>query len=134
MKLKKDYIENGDLGDSFDLVPIGAYLGNGKRAGVYGCFLMASWNANMERFETLCVTGRGITDEKFKELFDFFNQHKLEGPLPEYNVKNIYVDVWFEPCVVGKSKDLIYSLVQCTLVVLELLMRIEVLDLDFQES
>lgn len=49
LKLKKDYLETG-LGDSVDLVVVGADYGQGKRAGWFGSFLLACYNEDIECF------------------------------------------------------------------------------------
>jgi len=43
MKLKNTALTSG-MRDTLDLVPIGAYFGQGNRTGLYGSFLMASYN------------------------------------------------------------------------------------------
>lgn len=48
LKVKKDYIDNEGIGDSLDLVVVGACYGSGKRAGRYGNFLVASYNPDMD--------------------------------------------------------------------------------------
>jgi len=64
MKLKHDYMTDESasstaqkasagtfLADTLDLVPIGAFHGKGRRAGVFGSFLMASYNSTTGKFE-----------------------------------------------------------------------------------
>jgi DNA ligase-1 len=71
LKLKKDYLELG-LGDTLDLVPIAAFAGNGKRAGLYGAYLLACYNEDMERYESVCKIGTGFSDEVLEACYKFF--------------------------------------------------------------
>merc|ERR1712203_372300 len=75
LKLKKDYIDG--VGDSIDVVPIGAFYGKGKRHGAYGAFLLAIYNEEEEEFQTVCKAGTGFSDEDLKIHYDFFKNKTL---------------------------------------------------------
>merc|ERR1719215_2560883 len=78
LKLKKDYIDG--VGDSIDVVPIGAYFGKGKRHGAYGAFLLAIYNPDEEEFQTVCKAGTGFSDEDLKTHYEFFKTRTTPTP------------------------------------------------------
>ncbi|XP_022771969.1 DNA ligase 6 isoform X3 [Durio zibethinus] len=65
LKVKRDYVEG--LGDSLDLVPIGAWHGNGRKAGWYSPFLMACYNPDTEDYQSVCRVMSGFSDSFYKE-------------------------------------------------------------------
>jgi DNA ligase-1 len=104
LKLKKDYLEG--LGDSLDLVPLGAYYGKGKRTGVYGAYLLACYDEDSEEFQSVCKVGTGFSDEALQTLSASLNEHKLEGgKSSQYNVADgLECDVWFDAVQVWEVK------------------------------
>jgi DNA ligase-1 len=109
LKLKKDYLETS-VGDSLDLVPIGAAYGKGKRVGTYGSFLLACYNDENECYETLTMTGAGLKDEHLKKFYEVLKEHLLEAPRNDYKIAGIELDVWFEPKLVWEIKTADLSL------------------------
>ncbi len=61
LKLKKDYVDS--IGDTLDLVVLGAWMGKGKRASLFGTFLVGCYNEDTEEFESLARIGTGLTDD-----------------------------------------------------------------------
>ncbi|KAL3935178.1 MAG: hypothetical protein SGBAC_009252 [Bacillariaceae sp.] len=103
LKLKKDYLDG--LGDSFDLVVLGAYHGKGKRTGVYGAYLLACYDEDAEEFQSVCKIGTGFSDEDLKTLSAKLNEHKIAAKTSQYNVDDgLDCDVWFDAVQVWEIK------------------------------
>ena len=67
------------MGDSCDLVPLGAYYGKGKRTGVYGAYLLACYNAEDETYESVCKIGTGFNDEALQSLHASASSIRRQG-------------------------------------------------------
>lgn len=103
LKLKKDYLEG--VGDTVDAVVIGAYYGKGKRTGNYGGFLLACYDEDDEKFQTVCKLGTGFKDEDLDKHTSFLKEHIIDVPKSYYQVdSNLKPDVWFEPVQVWEIK------------------------------
>ncbi|CAG8474584.1 6102_t:CDS:10, partial [Acaulospora morrowiae] len=103
LKLKKDYLSG--IGDSLDLVVIGAYLGRGKRMNVYGAFLLACYDPNEEQYQTICKIGTGFSEASLENHFKFLKEQEISEPKSYYDYdRNTKPDVWFEPVQVWEIK------------------------------
>ncbi|RDL34464.1 DNA ligase [Venustampulla echinocandica] len=105
LKIKKDYLSG--IGDSLDLVVLGAYYGRGKRTSVYGAFLLACYNSNTDTYETVCNIGTGFSEAILEELYTQLKDIVIDRPKPFYSHSTgnpHQPDVWFEPKYVWEVK------------------------------
>ncbi|KAJ1284834.1 hypothetical protein BS78_03G235400 [Paspalum vaginatum] len=93
LKVKRDYVEG--LGDSLDLVPIGAWYGNGRKAGWYSPFLMACYNPEIEEFQSVCRVMSGFSDEFYKEMKEFYSGERILPKKPVYYKTDEQPELWF---------------------------------------
>ncbi|KAG2520841.1 hypothetical protein JM18_006911 [Phytophthora kernoviae] len=95
LKLKKDYLDG--IGDSTDLVPIGAFFGRGKRTGVYGAYLLACYDPDTEMYQPITKLGTGLSDEVLKQFYEQLKEKVVDKPPSDYAIGDgIKPDVWFE--------------------------------------
>ncbi|KAK6866246.1 DNA ligase 1 [Apiospora arundinis] len=83
LKIKKDYLAG--IGDSLDLVVLGAYYGKGKRTSVYGAFLLACYNSASDTYETICNIGTGFSEQVLEELHKTLSEIVIDRPKPFYS-------------------------------------------------
>lgn len=108
LKVKRDYVEG--LNDSLDLVPIGAWHGNGRKAGWYSPFLMACYNPDLEEFQSVCRVMSGISDSFYTEMKEFYSEDKILSKKPPYYQTGEQPDMWFVPELVWEIKGAEFSI------------------------
>jgi len=94
LKLKREY--RNELGDSLDLVVVGAFFGKGRRTGKYGTLLLASYDYDTDTFTSICKVGTGFTDEYLDQLYQILSDKVTLKKNPRIN-SEMEADVWFEP-------------------------------------
>jgi DNA ligase 1 len=94
LKLKREY--RNELGDSLDLVVIGAFFGKGRRTGRYGTLLLATYNQEKDTFESICKVGTGFTDENLDQFYQILQDKVTLKKNPRIE-SGMEPDVWFEP-------------------------------------
>ncbi|MCV0373742.1 MAG: ATP-dependent DNA ligase [Nitrosarchaeum sp.] len=94
LKLKREY--RNELGDSLDLVVIGAFFGKGRRTGRYGTLLLASYDDDQDTFTSICKVGTGFTDEDLDQLYQILSDKVTIKKNPRID-SEMEADVWFEP-------------------------------------
>ena len=94
LKLKREY--RNELGDSLDLIVIGAYFGRGRRTGLYGTLLLGTYNPKLDNFPSVCKVGTGFTDESLDQLYQILSNKVTLKKNPRI-ISEMEADVWFEP-------------------------------------
>ena len=97
LKLKREY--QNELGDSLDLIVIGAFFGKGRRTGRYGTLLLATYNSENDTFPSICKVGTGFSDESLDQLYQLLSPNvtiKMNSRIES----DMEADVWFEPNLV----------------------------------
>ena len=93
IKLKKDYCDG--LHDTIDVVPIGAWHGNGRKAGWYSPFLLAIWDSNTEEYQSLCRCISGFSDKFYQDATERLSKAVIPQKPVHYRT-NEAPSIWFD--------------------------------------
>ena len=113
LKVKKDYSTGAD---SLDLVPIGAWHGQGRKANWWSPILLAVRadpdspdDDDTAQYIAVCKCISGFTDVFYKDLkvkysLDPDNPNTFTGPKPEAYDTPLIPDIWFHPLEVWEIR------------------------------
>ncbi len=97
IKYKKEY--RSEMNDTVDLAVVGAFAGRGKRKGFYGALLMATYDPDTDRFETVSKLGSGFDDANLAALLEMLALDRV--PEKHHLVDSkMEADFWFIPRLV----------------------------------
>ncbi|KAG6920279.1 hypothetical protein DXG01_005048 [Tephrocybe rancida] len=107
LKLKKDYVTG--LGDTLDLIPIGAWHGNGRKAQWWSPILLGLWQPDSGRIVAVCKCMSGFTDVFYKELAERYQLSETPGTcsrqsLWDCDVGALNPEVYFKPSEVWEIR------------------------------
>ncbi|XP_078617244.1 DNA ligase 3-like isoform X1 [Branchiostoma floridae x Branchiostoma japonicum] len=68
LKVKKDYLEQGAMADTADLVVLGAFYGTGNKGGLKSVFLMGVYDPDSDKWCTVTKCGNGHDDNTIAKL------------------------------------------------------------------
>lgn len=68
LKVKKDYLYEGAMADSADLVVLGAWFGTGNKGGIMSIFLMGCYDESTKTWRTVTKVHSGHDDSTLEKL------------------------------------------------------------------
>ncbi|CAH1775808.1 unnamed protein product [Owenia fusiformis] len=68
LKVKKDYLADGAMADTADLVVLGAYYGTGNKGGIMSVFLMGVYDPDKDIWRTVSKVAGGHDDKTLDRL------------------------------------------------------------------
>ena len=104
-KLKKDFISGMGVADSIDVVVIGAWHGNGRKAGWFSPFLVAVYNPDTEEYESFAKVMSGFSDAVYKQFTAECQELIIPQPRKYYRVApGMTPTLWFKPVKVWEIR------------------------------
>ena len=94
LKVKRDYVAG--LADSLDLVPIGAWYGNGRKAGWFSPWLLAAVDPATQELHCVCRVMSGFSDDFYRRKTAEYKD-KLVDACPAHVRTGEACSVWFDP-------------------------------------
>uniref|UniRef100_A0A8C7I985 DNA ligase n=1 Tax=Oncorhynchus kisutch TaxID=8019 RepID=A0A8C7I985_ONCKI len=97
LKVKKDYLNEGAMADTADLVVLGAFYGKGSNGGIMSSFLMGCYDPNSKKWCTVTKCSGGYDDAMLTRLqkeLDMIKISKEPSKIPGWLkiIKNYYPD------------------------------------------
>ncbi|TKS83163.1 DNA ligase 3 [Collichthys lucidus] len=97
LKVKKDYLNEGAMADTADLVVLGAFYGKGSNGGIMSSFLMGCYDPDSKKWCTVTKCSGGYDDATLARLqkeLDVIKISKEPSKIPGWLkiIKNYYPD------------------------------------------